>query len=40
MPTVTRIAIDLAKNVFELACANRAGNIVKRKRLSRDALLV
>lgn len=39
MPIVTRIAIDLAKNVFELAGANQAGKIVKRARLGRDALL-
>lgn len=39
MPTVTRIAVDLAKNVFELACANRAGKIVKRARLNREAFM-
>jgi transposase len=34
MSTVT-IAVDLAKNVFELAVAGRAGTIRERKRLSR-----
>jgi transposase len=34
MPTLT-IAVDLAKNVFELAVAGRAGTIRQRKRLSR-----
>lgn len=34
MSTVT-IAVDLAKNVFELAVTNRAGTICERKRLSR-----
>jgi transposase len=34
MSTVT-IAVDLAKNVFELAVAGRAGSIHERKRLSR-----
>ena len=34
MSTVT-IAVDLAKNVFELAIASRAGTIRQRKRLSR-----
>jgi hypothetical protein len=32
--TVT-IAVDLAKNVFEIAVAGRAGTIKERKRLSR-----
>lgn len=32
------IAIDLAKNVFELAIADEAGKIVDRKRLSRSQL--
>ena len=31
----TLIAVDLAKDVFELACANRAWRIVDRKRLNR-----
>lgn len=35
MSTVT-IAVDLAKNVFELAVAGRAGTIRERKRLSRS----
>lgn len=35
MSTVT-IAVDLAKNVFELAIAGRAGTIRQRKRLSRS----
>src|SRR5690606_29645686 len=34
MPTVT-IAVDLAKNVFELAITTRPGAIPKRRRLSR-----
>jgi hypothetical protein len=34
MSTVT-IAVDLAKNVFEIAVAGRAGTIKERKRLSR-----
>src|SRR5688500_17739064 len=34
MSTVT-IAVDLAKHVFELAIAGRAGTIQQRKRLSR-----
>lgn len=34
MATVT-IAVDLAKNVFELAIAGRAGTVQRRKRLSR-----
>src|SRR5687767_1497521 len=34
MSTVT-IAVDLAKNVFELAITGRAGTIRQRKRLSR-----
>ena len=39
MPTITRIAVDLAKQVFEVACANRAGKVVKRARLRRDQFL-
>lgn len=39
MPTVTRIAVDLAKNVFEIACANQAGKVIKRARLQRHAFL-
>ena len=31
----TLIAVDLAKDVFELACANQASRIVDRKRLNR-----
>jgi transposase len=34
----TTIAIDLAKNVFELAVADGAGKVVDRKRLSRNQL--
>jgi transposase len=34
MSTVT-IAVDLAKNVFEIALSNRAGTVKERKRLSR-----
>lgn len=32
----TTVAVDLAKNVFEVACANRAGRVVERKRLTRQ----
>jgi transposase len=35
--TVTTVAIDLAKDVFELAFADAQGRIVERKRLSRSA---
>ena len=31
----TTIAVDLAKDIFEVACANRAGRVVDRKRLTR-----
>ena len=31
----TTIAVDLAKDVFEIACATSAGRIVERRRLSR-----
>ena len=31
----TTVAVDLAKDVFEVATANRAGRIVERKRLTR-----
>ncbi len=31
----TPVAIDLAKDVFEIALANRAGRIIDRKRLAR-----
>ena len=34
MHTVT-IAVDLAKNVFELAVANQSNHIIERRRLSR-----
>jgi hypothetical protein len=33
----TTVAIDLAKDVFEMAFADEAGHIVERKRLSRRA---
>ena len=33
----TTVAIDLAKEVFELAFADGAGRILERKRLSRRA---
>jgi transposase len=36
---VTRIAVDIAKHIFEIACANQAGNVVQRARLSREAFL-
>lgn len=32
----TTVAVDLAKNIFEVACANRAGRVVERKRLTRQ----
>jgi transposase len=35
--TVTTVAIDLAKDVFELAFADAQRRIVERKRLSRSA---
>ena len=31
----TTVAVDLAKDVFEVALANRGGRIVERKRLTR-----
>jgi transposase len=31
----TTVAVDLAKDIFEVACANRAGRVVERKRLTR-----
>ena len=31
----TTVAIDLAKDIFEVALANRAGRILERKRLTR-----
>lgn len=34
---IKTVAIDLAKDVFEVALANRAGRIVERKRLTRRA---
>lgn len=33
---ITLIAVDLAKDVFELACSNRAGRIMARHRLNRQ----
>jgi len=36
---ITLIGIDIAKNVFQLAYANKKGRIVKRRRLSREKLL-
>jgi transposase len=36
---ITLIGIDVAKNVFQLAYANKQGKIVKRKRISREKLL-
>jgi transposase len=32
----TTVAVDLAKNIFEVACANRGGRVVERKGLTRD----
>ncbi len=37
MNDATTVAIDLAKDVFELAFGNGMGQIVERKRLSRRA---
>jgi hypothetical protein len=37
MPTV-KIPVDLAKNVFEIAVADRAGTTQHRKRMSRPQL--
>lgn len=34
----TLIAADLAKDVIDLACANRTGHIVARRRLNRQQL--
>jgi transposase len=31
----TTVAVDLAKDIFEVAVANRAGRIIERKRLTR-----
>ena len=31
----TTVAVDLAKDIFEVALANRAGRIIERKRLTR-----
>ena len=31
----TTVAVDLAKDIFEVALANRAGRVVERKRLTR-----
>jgi hypothetical protein len=31
----TTVAVDLAKDVFEVATANRAGRILERKRFTR-----
>lgn len=36
--SAVRVAVDLAKGVFELAFADASGRIVERKRLSRAAL--
>ena len=33
----TTVAIDLAKDIFEVALANRAGRVIERKRLNRRA---
>jgi hypothetical protein len=35
MMDATTVAVDLAKDVFEIAVANRAGRIIERKRLTR-----
>ena len=31
----TTVAVDLAKDIFEVACANRADRVVERRRLTR-----
>ena len=31
----TTVAVDLAKDIFEVALANRAGRVIDRKRLTR-----
>jgi transposase len=31
----TTVAVDLAKDIFEVACANRAGRVIERRRLTR-----
>ena len=31
----TTVAVDLAKDIFEVALANRAGRVIERKRLTR-----
>ena len=35
MDDATTVAVDLAKDTFEVACANRADRVVERKRLTR-----
>jgi hypothetical protein len=39
MQNDTRIAVDLAKCVFEIAVSDRPGHIVRRERLSRAQFL-
>jgi hypothetical protein len=34
----TTVAVDLAKDIFDVALANRAGRIIERKRLTRRQL--
>jgi transposase len=36
--SITTVAIDLAKSVFELAAADETGKVVERRRLSRTQL--
>jgi hypothetical protein len=35
----TTVAVDLAKDIFEVALANRAGRVIERKRLTRRLLM-
>ena len=35
----TRIAVDVAKAVFEVAISDRPGHVVRRERLTRDQFL-
>jgi hypothetical protein len=35
----TTVAVDLAKDIFEVAPANRAGRVIERKRLTRRQIM-
>ncbi len=39
MQNDTRIAVDVAKSVFELAVSDRPGRVVRRERLRRSLFL-